>query len=66
MIQMKKGKIEGKDYLTIKDSGDVIDYTDSDFTLFMKKKANRKVAKNPNIEYNKFSSKITVKEKIKL
>lgn len=59
----KKGKIEGKDYLTIKDSGDVIDYTDSDFTLFMKKKANRKVAKNPNIEYNKFSSKITVKEK---
>lgn len=59
----KKGKIEGKGYLTIKDSGDVIDYTDSDFTLFMKKKANRKVAKNPNIEYNKFSSKITVKEK---
>lgn len=48
----KKGKIEGKDYLTIKDSGDVTDYTDSDFTLFMKKKANRKVAKNPNIEYN--------------
>lgn len=35
----KKGKIEGKDYLTIKDSGDVTDYTDSDFTLFMKKKS---------------------------
>lgn len=48
----KKGKIEGKNYLAIKDSGDVTDYTDSDFTLFMKKKANRKVAKNPNIEYN--------------
>ena len=59
----KKGKIEGKNYLAIKDSGDVTDYTDSDFTLFMKKKVNRKVAENPNIEYNKFSSKLTMKEK---
>lgn len=59
----KKGKIEGKNYLAIKESGDATDYTDSDFTLFMKKKVNRKVTENLNIEYNKFSSKLTMKEK---
>ena len=49
----KKGKIEGKDYLAIKDSGDAIDYTDSDSILFMRKKLTNKVAKNSKLMYNK-------------
>ena len=58
----KKGQIEGKDYLSIDNTSSSFD--DEDLKIFgMRKKSTNKVAKNSNIEYNKFSSKLTVKEK---
>lgn len=51
----KKGKIEGKNYLAIKESGDATDYTDSDSILFMRKKSTNKVAKAQN-EKDSYSS----------
>lgn len=59
----KKGQIEGKDYLSI-DNTSSSSFDDEDLKIFgMRKKPTNKVAKSSNIEYNKFSSKLTVKEK---
>ena len=58
----KKGQIEGKDYLSIDNTSSSFD--EEDLKIFgMRKKSTNKVAKSSNIEYNKFSSKLTVKEK---